>query len=56
MSSFMLAVSVVMPMMIYMIVGGIIRKLQIISPYNFKEMNTMVFRIFIPLALLFVGL
>lgn len=53
MSSFMLAVSVVMTMMIYMIVGGIIRKLQIISPDNFKEMNTMVFKIFIPLALFF---
>lgn len=53
MESFLLAVSVVLPLIVYMAAGGIIRKLDILSEENFKAMNRMIFRIFIPLALFF---
>lgn len=53
MESFMLAVSVVLPLVIYMAVGGIIRKAGIFSEGNFKALNVMIFRIFIPLTLFF---
>ncbi len=53
MESFMLAVSVVLPLIVYMAAGGLIRKLNILSEGNFKAMNCMIFKIFIPLALFF---
>lgn len=53
MESFMLAVSVVLPLVIYMAVGGIIKKTGIFSEGNFKALNVMIFRIFIPLTLFF---
>lgn len=51
--SFILAVSVVMPLMIYMLIGRIIRKAGIFSEECFRTLNAMVFRVFIPLTLFF---
>lgn len=51
MESFRLALEVVFPLVIYMIFGGVIRKLNIMSIQNFKVMNEVIFKIFIPLAL-----
>lgn len=51
MESFRLALAVVFPLVIYMIFGGLIRKLNIMNIQNFKAMNEVVFKIFIPLAL-----
>ncbi len=53
MESFFLAASVVVPFVVYMAVGGLIRKLDILTVDHFKAMNTMIFRIFIPLTLFF---
>lgn len=53
MEHFMMAVSVVLPMLIYMVVGKIIDKLGILKLEHFEAMNRMVFRIFIPLTLFF---
>lgn len=53
MESFFLAASVVVPFVVYMAVGGLIRKLGILAKDQFKALNTMIFRIFIPLTLFF---
>ncbi len=51
MSSFMLALSVVLPLVVYMTVGGLIQKFSIFSKENFKSLNGLIFKIFIPLTL-----
>lgn len=51
MSSFTLALSVVLPLVVYMTVGGLIRKFQIFSKEDFKKLNGLIFKIFIPLTL-----
>lgn len=51
MSSFMLALSVVLPLIVYMTVGGLIRKFSIFSKENFKALNGLIFKVFIPLTL-----
>lgn len=53
MENFTIAVAVVLPLIIYMAVGKLIEKLHILSQDNFKAMNGMIFRIFIPLTLFF---
>ncbi len=53
MESFYLALSAVVPMMIYMLTGGLIRKLGIFKPDQFRALNTMLFKVFIPLSLFF---
>lgn len=53
MESLLLAASVVIPLLIYMAVGIFIRKSGILTIQNFKAMNTLVFRIFLPLTLFF---
>lgn len=53
MESITLAVSVVFALIVYMLVGGLIRRWGILSQENFKALNGMVFRIFIPLTLFF---
>ena len=53
MESFYLALSVVVPMLIYMLTGGIITKLGIFKPDQFRALNTMLFKVFIPLSLFF---
>lgn len=53
MNSFFLAVSVVLPLLIYMMVGMLIRRLGILTEEHLKAMNKMIFRIMIPLALFF---
>lgn len=53
MESLRLAVSVVLPLLIYMAVGGMIRKLGIFSQDSFKALNGMIFKIFLPLTLFF---
>lgn len=53
MESFVLAASTVMPLLVYMAVGGLIRKLGIFFQENFKALNVLIFRIFIPLTLFF---
>lgn len=53
MEYFMLAVSVVLPLLIYMLVGMLIRYLRIFGEETFKAVNRMIFRIMIPLALFF---
>lgn len=51
MGSFMMAVTVVSPLLVYMVIGALIRKCGIFSVDNFKSLNVMIFRVFIPLAL-----
>lgn len=51
MKSFMLAVSVVFPLVVYMSVGGMIRKLSIFSKKQFKDLNGLIFKVFLPLIL-----
>lgn len=51
MNSFMLALSVVLPLVVYMAVGGLIRRFSIFSKENFKTLNGLIFKIFIPLTL-----
>lgn len=53
MECFMLAVSVVLPLFIYMLVGMLIRHFKIFSEENFKAVNHMIFRVLIPLTLFF---
>lgn len=53
MDSFILGVSVVTPLFIYMVIGGMIKKLHIFSYDNFKALNGLVFNLMIPLALFF---
>lgn len=53
MESFRLATSVVLPLVIYMVVGSCLRKMRIISLDACKEMNSAIFKIFIPLSLFF---
>lgn len=53
MDSFLLAVSVVLPLLIYMMVGMLIRRLGILSEDHLKAMNRMIFKSMIPLALFF---
>lgn len=49
----LLAVNVVVPLIVYMLVGVFIRKCNILSEEHFKKLNEMIFRILIPLALFF---
>lgn len=51
MDSFRLALTVVFPLIVYMIIGGIIRRMNVLALTNFKAMNEVIFKIFIPLAL-----
>lgn len=51
MESFSLAFSVVFPLLVYMVIGGIIRKLNIYSYENFRSLNGLIFKLFIPLSL-----
>ena len=53
MSSFQIAFSVVAPLMIYMVIGYLIRRAGICSVPNFKALNQVLFRVFIPLSLFF---
>lgn len=53
MYSLLLAVNVVVPLIVYMLVGVFIRKCNILSEEHFKKLNEMIFRILIPLALFF---
>ena len=53
MESFLLAIGAVFPMLIYMTVGGLTKKLKIMSEDNFKRMNEMIFRVLIPISLFF---
>lgn len=53
MESFMLAAEVVVPLIVYMATGGLIRKLNIMSRDNFRAVNVLVFRVFLPLTLFF---
>lgn len=53
MESFRLAMSVVLPLVFYMAVGGAFRKTRIISLGTCREMNAAIFRLFIPLSLFF---
>ena len=53
MEYFMLAVSVVLPLFVYMLVGVLIKHLGILGEENLKAVNRMIFNIMIPLALFF---
>ena len=53
MNSMTLALSVVFPLIVYMVAGMLIRRIGILTRQHFKAINSMVFRIFIPLALFF---
>lgn len=47
------AAKVVVPLLVYMTIGGWIRKASIFSLENFKAQNRLVFRVFLPLTLFF---
>lgn len=53
MEDLLLAAKVVLPLFVYMAVGGFIRKKTIFSLGNFKSLNHMVFYVFMPLTLFF---
>lgn len=53
MDSFWLAARVVTPLLIYMLVGGLVKKMKFMTQENFKALNKMIFQVFIPLALFF---
>lgn len=53
MDCFMLAVSVVLPLFLYMLVGVLIRHFKIFTEENFKAVNRMIFHVLIPLTLFF---
>ncbi|MGN0403705.1 MAG: AEC family transporter [Bariatricus sp.] len=53
MKSFILAVSVVSPLLIYMLVGSLIKKMNWFSQDSFQSLNGVIFKIFLPLALFF---
>lgn len=53
MHSLLLAVNVVIPLIVYMLVGVFIRKCNILYEEHFKKLNEMIFRILIPLTLFF---
>lgn len=53
MQSLVLAVNVVIPLIVYMLVGVFVRKCKILSEEHFKKLNEMIFRILIPTTLFF---
>lgn len=53
MDNFLLAAKVVLPLLIYMSVGFVIRKRGIFSVENFKALNRLTFRVFLALTLFF---
>lgn len=53
MNSLILAFNVVIPMMIYMLIGGLIKKGNILSEGSFKQFNETIFRVLLPLSLFF---
>ncbi len=53
MHGFELAFSVVAPLVIYMAIGALIKGLKLFSEDTLKEMNTVIFKVFIPLSLFF---
>ncbi len=53
MESFFLACSVVAPLLVYMVIGGFVRRLGIMSVDNFKACNVLVFKCFLPIMLFF---
>lgn len=55
MDSFILALSVVLPLVVYMAVGGLIRRFSLFTKENFKTLNGLIFKVFIPLALVTLG-
>lgn len=53
MDCFILAVSVVLPLFLYMLVGALIKYFKIFTEDNFKAVNRMIFHVLIPLTLFF---
>lgn len=53
MESFRLATSVVLPLVVYMMLGSSLRKTGVISLHACREMNSAIFKIFISLSLFF---
>ncbi len=53
MQGFNLAFGVVVPLIVYMGIGMLIRALGLFSEDSLKEMNTVIFKVFIPLSLFF---
>ena len=53
MQSFELAFNVVVPLVVYMAIGVIIKLLGLFSEDTLKEMNTVIFKVFIPISLFF---
>lgn len=53
MGNLLLAFRVVVPLVIYMAAGGLIRKLKILEEEHFKRLNSMIFQTLIPLSLFF---
>ena len=53
MNSFLMALSVVGPLMVYMLTGRFIRAAHMFSQENFRDLNQLLFRLFIPFTLFF---
>ena len=51
MNNLMMSLEVVMPLIVYMAVGALIRKGGLLKEEQFKAMNNVIFKVFIPLAL-----
>lgn len=53
MDSLVLAFNVVFPLCVYMLIGGLIKKVKILSENTMKEINNMIFKVLIPISLFF---
>ena len=53
MENLLIATKVVLPLMVYMAVGMLTRRLSVVSEENFKVINRLIFKIFMPLTLFF---
>ena len=53
MESLLLAAGLVVPMMVYMLVGFFIRRAGILADTDLKKLNSMIFKILIPLSIFF---
>lgn len=53
MGSFLLALNLVIPLLVYMLVGMLIRRRGILGEETLKQLNNMIFRILLPLSLFF---
>ncbi len=53
MDSLVLAFNVVFPLCVYMLIGGLVKRVKMLSEDTMREINNMIFKVLIPLSLFF---